>query len=78
MFEKSLSDLVRGIRNNKKNEGQYISQALQEIRQELRNVNPAVKAVAVQKLCYVRRGAGRGARARARGGGLPGGARGGG
>jgi AP-3 complex subunit delta-1 len=54
MFEKSLTDLIRGIRTNKKNEQKYIAACLQEIRQEVRSNDPDVKAVAISKLTYVR------------------------
>ena len=68
MFNKSLNDLIRGIRNNKDNEvnccvwfvittlpqGRYIAQCMEEIKVELRNDNSTVKANAVAKLCYVR------------------------
>ena len=53
MFEKSLSDLVRGIRNNKKNEGKFISQCIQEIKEELKQ-DMQKKTIAIQKLTYVR------------------------
>lgn len=53
LFEKSLSDLVRGIRNNKKNEAKYISQCIQEIKEELRTGIMEKKSVAIQKLTYV-------------------------
>lgn len=53
IFDKNLHDLVRGIRNNKENETQYISACLEEIKQELRQDNIAVKANAVSKLCYL-------------------------
>jgi AP-3 complex subunit delta-1 len=52
-FQKSLTDLVRGIRANKKNEAQYIGQCLQEIREEIRTNDRQKKLVAVQKLTYV-------------------------
>ena len=45
--------MVRGIRSNKKNEAQYISQVMQEIKEELRSPEPQKKTVAVQKLSYV-------------------------
>lgn len=44
MFEKSLQDLVKGIRSNKRDPSAFISQSIQEIKQELRNVDPFVKA----------------------------------
>ncbi|CAH0548958.1 unnamed protein product [Brassicogethes aeneus] len=53
MFEKNLTDLVRGIRNNKENEAKYISQAMEDIKQELRQDNLAVKSNAIAKLTYL-------------------------
>ncbi|XP_014232130.1 AP-3 complex subunit delta-1 [Trichogramma pretiosum] len=53
MFDKNLTDLVRGIRNNKENEAKYITQCMEEIKQELRQDNIAVKANAVAKLTYL-------------------------
>ncbi|VVC32420.1 Clathrin/coatomer adaptor, adaptin-like, N-terminal,Armadillo-type fold,Armadillo-like [Cinara cedri] len=53
MFDKNLTDLVRGIRNSKENEAKYIAQCMEEIKQELRQENVAVKATAVAKLTYL-------------------------
>ncbi|CAF0909312.1 unnamed protein product [Adineta ricciae] len=53
MFDKSLHDLVRGIRNHKDNEAKYINEAIDEIKQELKQDNIAVKANAVNKLTYL-------------------------
>jgi len=53
MFDKNLTDLVRGIRNSKENEAKYIAQCMEEIKQELRQENIAVKATAVAKLTYL-------------------------
>ncbi|XP_014217079.1 AP-3 complex subunit delta-1 [Copidosoma floridanum] len=53
MFDKNLTDLVRGIRNNKENEAKYIAQCMEEIKLELRQDNIAVKANAVAKLTYL-------------------------
>ncbi|XP_037068745.1 AP-3 complex subunit delta-1-like [Pollicipes pollicipes] len=53
LFDKNLTDLVRGIRNNKDNEAKYIAQCIEEIKQELRQDNIAVKVNAVQKLTYI-------------------------
>lgn len=53
LFDKNLSDLVRGIRNNKENEAKYIATCLEEIKTELRQQNTAVKANAVAKLTYL-------------------------
>lgn len=53
MFDKNLTDLVRGIRNNKDNESKYIAQCMEEIKVELRQDNIAVKSNAVAKLTYL-------------------------
>lgn len=53
MFDKNLTDLVRGIRNNKENEAKYISQCMEDIKQELRQDNLNVKSNAIAKLTYV-------------------------
>ncbi|XP_013390020.1 AP-3 complex subunit delta-1-like [Lingula anatina] len=53
VLDKNLQDLVRGIRNHKENEAKYISQCLDEIKQELRQDNIAIKANAVNKLAYL-------------------------
>ncbi|XP_017030257.1 AP-3 complex subunit delta [Drosophila kikkawai] len=53
MFDKNLTDLVRGIRNNKDNEAKYISTCIEEIKQELRQDNINVKCNAVAKLTYI-------------------------
>nr|KAF6479042.1 adaptor related protein complex 3 subunit delta 1 [Molossus molossus] len=53
MFDKNLQDLVRGIRNHKEEEAKYISQCIDEIKQELKQDNIAVKANAVCKLTYL-------------------------
>lgn len=53
MFDKNLTDLVRGIRNNKDNEARYIAQCIEEIKQELRQDNMNVKTNAVAKLTYI-------------------------
>ena len=53
MFDKNLTDLVRGIRNNKDSEAKYIAQCLEEIKLELRQHNLSVKANAVAKLNYL-------------------------
>ncbi|XP_072936013.1 AP-3 complex subunit delta [Epargyreus clarus] len=53
MFDKNLTDLVRGIRNNKDNEAKYIAQCMEEIKVELRQDNLGVKSNAVAKLTYL-------------------------
>ena len=53
MFEKSLQDMVKGIRANKATEDAYIRSCVSEIKDELRANDIKKKAVAVQKLTYV-------------------------
>lgn len=53
MFEKTLPDLIRGIRANKKNEQEYIVKSIDEIRKELKTDDMAIKTVAISKLNYV-------------------------
>ncbi|XP_022087832.1 AP-3 complex subunit delta-1-like isoform X2 [Acanthaster planci] len=53
VFDKNLQDLVRGIRSNKDNEAKYIASCIDDIKQELRQENIAVKANAVSKLYYL-------------------------
>lgn len=43
MFEKTLQDLVKGIRSHKRDPSAFISQSIQEIKQELRSTDPFVK-----------------------------------
>lgn len=61
LLNKSLSSMVKGIRNHKSENGgsklaeqEYINKCLAEIKEELKTNFPDVKAVAVQKLIYVR------------------------
>lgn len=53
LFDKNLTDLVRGIRNNKNNESKFIAQCMDEIKDELKIPNVNAKANAVAKLTYL-------------------------
>lgn len=74
LFDKNLTDLIRGIRNNKENEvrkviifkkkivykvncncfkARYIAACMEEIKVELRQESPFIKANAIEKLAYV-------------------------
>ena len=53
MFEKSLVDLIRGLRSHKGNENEYIQGALRECRTEIRSQDIDVKAIALLKLIYL-------------------------
>uniref|UniRef100_A0A6F7NYZ5 AP-3 complex subunit delta n=1 Tax=Haemonchus contortus TaxID=6289 RepID=A0A6F7NYZ5_HAECO len=53
LFDKSLTDLIRGIRNNKENEARYIASCIEEIKIELRQDSTYIKANAIEKLAYL-------------------------
>ena len=53
MFEKSLYDLIRGLRSHKGNETEYIQGTLKECRTEIRSQDMDVKATALLKLIYL-------------------------
>ena len=55
MFEKSLADMVKGIRTAKSSDnlGKYVSDIMSEIKKELRSSDGATKTIAVSKLTYL-------------------------
>ncbi|KAF8588353.1 Adaptor protein complex AP-3 delta subunit [Ramaria rubella] len=53
MWERTLQDLIRGLRANKKNEARFIAQAVDEIRKEVKSKDMDLKAAAVLKLTYL-------------------------
>ncbi|XP_067938013.1 AP-3 complex subunit delta-1-like [Watersipora subatra] len=53
VLDKNMQDLVRGIRNHKEGEAKYISECLDEIKQELRSGDLQAKSNAVAKLLYL-------------------------
>lgn len=53
MFEKSLYDLIRGLRSHKGNESEYIRGMLKECRTEVQSQDMDVKATALLKLIYL-------------------------
>ncbi|KAI9454892.1 Adaptor protein complex AP-3 delta subunit [Lactarius psammicola] len=53
MWERTLQDLIRGLRANKKDEAKFIAQAVDEIRQEIKSKDMELKAGAVLKLTYL-------------------------
>ncbi|KAG6356745.1 hypothetical protein INS49_014619 [Diaporthe citri] len=52
-FEKSLYDLIRGLRNHKGHEKEYIQNCLKECRAEIRGQDMDIKATALLKLIYL-------------------------
>ncbi|KXS16965.1 Adaptor protein complex AP-3 delta subunit [Gonapodya prolifera JEL478] len=53
MFEKSLADVIRGIRANKNKEHDFITSSLNEARNEIKREDMDVKAKALQKVLYL-------------------------
>ena len=53
MFEKSLTDLIKGIRANPQAEAEFIATCITECRAELSSIDPPVKQMAVLKLTYL-------------------------
>lgn len=55
MFERTLADLIRGLRaSNKQDEATFIARAVDEIRKEVKSKDMELKAAAILKLTYVR------------------------
>eukprot|EP01018_Ginkgo_biloba_P028306 Gb_30646 [translate_table: standard] len=52
-FQKSLEDLVKGLRVQMIGEARYLSKAMDEIHQEIKSTDHHIKAVALQKLTYL-------------------------
>lgn len=57
MFERTLQDLIRGLRahkaSSKAQEDAFIQDAMVEIREELKGKDMALKAEGMIKMCYV-------------------------
>lgn len=53
MFEKTLTDIVKGIRASKRDTALYISQCIAEIKTEINSSDMFVKANALQKLTFL-------------------------
>lgn len=53
MFEKDLYALIRGLRNHKGNEKEYIQGSIKECRKEIRGSDMDQKATALLKLIYL-------------------------
>jgi AP-3 complex subunit delta len=53
MFEKTLNELIKGIRSHKGSEAKYIDSSIGDCRKEIKSKDAAVKAQAILKLAYV-------------------------
>lgn len=54
LFQKTLQDLIKGIRSHRKDPSAFVSKAIADIKDELRSNDPFLKAEAVGSfyLCY--------------------------
>lgn len=53
LFQQSLQDLVKGIRNHRRDEEDYVRTKMAEIGEECRSPDLAKKTTAILKLSYV-------------------------
>ena len=53
MFEKNLTELIKGIRAHKGSEAKYIDSSIAECRKEIKSRDLEIKAQAILKLAYV-------------------------
>lgn len=53
LFQRTLEDLVKGLRVQMIGESRYIANHLEEIRKEIKSTDPNTKTVALQKLTYI-------------------------
>ncbi|KZS93329.1 ARM repeat-containing protein, partial [Sistotremastrum niveocremeum HHB9708] len=53
MWERTLQDLIRGLRANRSDESRFIAQAMSEIRREVKSGDMDLKAGAILKLTYL-------------------------
>jgi AP-3 complex subunit delta-1 len=54
IFQKTLQDLIKGIRSQKRDPASFVSQAILEIKNELKSVDPFTKTEAVTLLLNTR------------------------
>ena len=53
IFQRTLQDLVKGIRNHSQEASSFICAAIADIKVELKSIDPYIKAEAVRKLTYL-------------------------
>ncbi|XP_010465916.1 PREDICTED: AP-3 complex subunit delta-like [Camelina sativa] len=53
LFQRSLEDLIKGIRLQLHGESSFISKSLDEIRREIKSTDLSTKSIALQKLSYL-------------------------
>ena len=52
VLQKSLQDLIKGIRSSRDQHSEYVSKAIADCKVELRNTDPDIKAEAVSDLFF--------------------------
>jgi thymidylate synthase len=53
VFERTLQDVIKGMRNSKNDQVAFVSKVIQEIKEEIKSRDVGIKAQAIQKLTYV-------------------------
>lgn len=53
LFQRTLDDLVKGLRLQMIGESRYLAKALEEVRKEMKSTDPIIKVTALQKLTYL-------------------------
>ena len=53
VFQKTMQDLIKGMRANKENASEFISVCMGEIKDELSSTDPFTKAEAIRKLTFL-------------------------
>ncbi|XP_015954365.1 AP-3 complex subunit delta [Arachis duranensis] len=53
LFQRTLEDLIKGMRLQLIGESAFISKAVEEIRREIKSTDPHTKSTALHKLCYL-------------------------
>ena len=53
LFQRTLDDLVKGLRLQMIGESRYLAKALEEVRKEMKSTDPVMKVTALQKLTYL-------------------------
>ena len=53
VFQKTLYDIVKGIRSQRRDPSSFISESIAEIKRELQEIDTSVKAEAIRKLTYI-------------------------
>lgn len=53
LFQRTLDDLVKGLRLQMIGESRYLAKALEEVRKEMKSTDPVIKVTALQKLTYL-------------------------